>query len=474
MDLKSALNYLHHEYIKNPYPLVDQRRAILKTIKSMLQNHAYDIAEAISRDFSHRPVEETLYLEIFPTINAINFCLKRTKGWMKRRSRHISWMMLPAKAHVIAQPLGVVGVVTPWNYPLYLGIVPAIYAIAAGNRVMVKMSEFSPATGKLLERLVRDAGLVETLIIINGDVEVAKEFTSLPFNHLFFTGSPAVGRMVMKAASEHLTPVTLELGGKSPAILSESMNSAYFKRLFIGKCYNAGQTCVAPDYLLVPKGWEHKVEVEFDKFIRHHYPDLLNNSQYASIASDHQIKRLLELVDDAREKGATIVSFGELSGAGRKLPFYLLFHVNDGMRVMQEEIFGPILPVMTYSSFDIAVEHVNKHPHPLALYYFGNNKEEKQILETRTLSGALTINETILHIAVDDLPFGGVGNSGMGAIHGQEGFDTFSKIKPVMTQRRISPAEMMYPPYGFLLRLLLRWFGGIKPQQKGVKDHHES
>ncbi len=466
MDLNIVFNTLEKEYKQQPYLTAKERIAALKTIKVMLQNHAYDFANAISSDFSHRPQEETLYLEVFPVIRAINYCIKNTKRWMKHRKRHVSWIMLPAKAYLAPQPLGVVGVVAPWNYPLYLALVPTIYALAAGNRVMIKMSEFSPKSGALLEQLTKSSGLESLIQVINGDVDIAAQFTALPFGHLFFTGSPAVGRIVMKAASDHLTPVTLELGGKSPALLSKTMNTAYFKRLFMGKLYNAGQTCVAPDYLLIPEGWESVVEEAFHKFLQEHYPDLIMNSQYASIISERHVKRLSELVEDARNQGAKVTVLGEYNDQNQKLPMHLLFGVTDDMRVMKEEIFGPVLPIRTYKTFDEALDFINSLPNPLALYYFGEDKTEKQALETRTLSGALTINETILHIAIDDLPFGGVGNSGMGHTHGQEGFDTFSKLKPVMIQSRLSPAEMLYPPYGVMLRTLIRWLGGIKPNPK--------
>ncbi|AMP89971.1 coniferyl aldehyde dehydrogenase [Legionella pneumophila] len=466
MELMAEYQSLHQQFKSNPYPSLSERKELLIAIKKILQTEACTLAEAINKDFTHRPVEETLFLEIFPTIKAINFCLKKMKKWMKKSRRNVSWLFIPAKAYVIPQPLGVVGIMVPWNYPVYLALVPAIYALAAGNKVMIKMSELSPHIGDTLLKLMHAAGLNHSISIINGDIELSKQFASLPFGHLMFTGSTNVGKLVMKAASDNLTPVTLELGGKSPAILSPTMNPAYFKRLFMGKLFNAAQTCIAPDYLLIPKGWEDRVEREFSKFINTFYPDLMSNEQYSSIISERHKKHLFDLVEDARSKGARIVEFGHSIPNSSKLPVFLLFGITDDMLVMKEEIFGPILPVLTYNSINNAVDFINSYPSPLALYYFGEDKSEIKIIQTKTLSGALTINETLMHIAIDDLPFGGVGHSGMGHYHGKEGFDTFSKLKPVFVQGFISTVSWLYPPYGALMRMFLAWIGGIKLREK--------
>lgn len=462
MELNSKFATLQNDFQVSPYSSAKERRALLIKIKIILQHEATSLAKAINEDFSHRPSEETLFLEVFPTIRAIDFCHKRLSAWMKKKRKRVSWLLFPAKAYVFPQPLGVVGIMVPWNYPLYLALVPAIYALAAGNKVMIKMSELSPHLGNVLSQLIQEAGLDSQVSIINGDVDVSRQFAALPFAHLLFTGSTPVGKMVMKAASDNLTPVTLELGGKSPAILSKTMNSRYYKRLFMGKLFNAAQTCIAPDYLLIPKGWELRVEEEFSVFLKEHYPSLIQNCFYTSIISDNHKHRLLALLEDAKVKGARVVEFGESSNDTRKLPMYLVFNVTKDMRVMQEEIFGPILPVLGYESIQDAIDYINSEPNPLALYYFGEDKQEEQSLKTHTLSGALTINDTIMHIAVDDLPFGGVGNSGMGYYHGKEGFYTFSKLKPVFVQRFISTVSWLYPPYGPLMRTLLSWIGGIK------------
>lgn len=462
MDLNAQFKTLQKIHRNNPFPSLEERKKVILALKKGLQNDAYSLAAAVNLDFTHRAEEETLFLEVFATLNAINYCLNEMKHWMKDRKRHVSWMLKPAYAYVSPQPLGVVGIMVPWNYPVILALVPALYALAAGNRVMIKMSELSPNTGLALQTLIQSIGLEQFVIVVNGDVALAKEFATLPFGHLLFTGSTQVGKLVMKAASDNLTPVTLELGGKSPAVLSRTMNSKYFNRLFMGKLFNAGQTCIAPDYLLVPAEWNQRIEDEFQKFITIHYPQLMKNDNYTNIISEHHKQRLLALVEDAQSNGARVVVFGDTQSDSTKMPIYLLFGVTQDMRVMKEEIFGPILPILNYASITDAVDFINNAPNPLALYYFGEDKGEVELIKTTTLSGALTINDTIMHLAVDDLPFGGVGSSGMGQYHGQEGFDAFSQLKPIMVQRRLSLTTWIYPPYGRLIRIFLRWMGGIK------------
>lgn len=449
-------------YMDNPYPSLEQRVEILLAIKSLLQHQANAFVSAVNQDFSHRSRQETLFLEISPSLNALTYCLKHLKKWMALKKRHVSWYLKPATAKVIAQPLGVVGIIVPWNYPVYLAIVPIIYALAAGNQVMVKCSELTPATGQLLATLFSQWQFKQRVCIINGDVAIAEAFSRLPFGHLLFTGSTAIGKAVMANASTHLTSLTLELGGKSPVIVSKTMNERYLERLFMGKLFNAGQTCIAPDYVLIPKGQEVDLEVLFKRFMDKHYPDVIHNDNYSSIISDHHKQRLQALLADALEKGARVVRFGDDDNASRKLPIYLLFDVHQGMRVMQEEIFGPLLPVISYDKFNDALAIIHLNPTPLALYYFGDDVSEINQLTYHTLSGALTINDTIMHIAIDDLPFGGVGQSGMGHYHGHEGFLTFSKLKPVFAQKRISTARWFYPPYGKLVDNFLRYFAGIR------------
>ena len=312
---------------------------------------------------------------------------------------------------------------------------------------MIKCSELTPLTGQFLDKLISQSTVLSAFVnIINGGVDVATAFAALPFGHLLFTGSTEVGKQVMLAASHNLTPVTLELGGKSPAIISPGVNIKYLDRLFMGKLFNAGQTCVAPDYLLVPNCFLHRIEALAARFLDLHYPELMDNDHYTSLISEHHKDRLVSILDDAKAKGARIVQFGELKENARKFPFYLVFDVTPSMRVMQEELFGPLLPVLVYNSFSDVIDLIHSKPKPLALYYFGDNKEEIKLLQFNTLSGALTINDTVMQLAVDSLPFGGVGQSGLGQYHGQEGFDTFSKNKTGLYARKVITDYLVLPP----------------------------
>ncbi|QRN03803.1 aldehyde dehydrogenase family protein [Legionella sp. MW5194] len=462
MVLNNLFMELMQEHRKDPYPSVSERRDMLKQLKTLLKTQGTTLAAAINSDYSHRSQTESLFLEIAPSIKAIDYCLSHLKTWTKARKKRVSWHFWPASAYVLPQPLGVVGIIVPWNYPVFLSIVPLAYALAAGNRVMVKMSELSSELSQTLQKLLSSLPTVKKFVkIVDGDVEVGKAFSSLPFGHLLFTGSTSVGKAVMAAASQNLTPVTLELGGKSPAILSQGMNPAYLPRLFMGKLYNAGQTCIAPDYLLVPSRLEQTIETGFAEFLSQHYPDLMTNDNYTGIISPSHKQRLHDLLEDARQKGARVVQYGEESPSSAKMPVYLIFNVNTAMKVMNEEIFGPILPIMTYERMADAIYFINSLPNPLALYYFGDNNDELNRLEYGTLSGAFTVNDTLMHVAIDDLPFGGVGHSGFGQYHGQEGFDRFSQLKPVFKKKKIATAAWLYPPYGRLVHWYLRYIAGI-------------
>lgn len=467
MNLLSIFEQRKGFFLKNPYPSIKARREHLLSLKGILQEHAYDLARAVNEDFSGRAQAETLFLEVAPVIKAIEYCVGNLSKWTRPRKRRVSWYLKSSKACLIAQPLGVIGIITPWNYPIYLALTPLAYALASGNQCMIKCSELTPATGELLAHLISQHPTLHACVtIVNGSTEIAKEFAGLPFGHLLFTGSTEVGKQVMAAASSNLTPVTLELGGKSPALISRTVDVTLLDRLFMGKLFNAGQTCIAPDYVLLPKGMEAQFEKLFGEFLEKHYPNLMDNANYTSIISEHHRERLESLLADAANRGARLVEYGQSQKNTCKLPVYLLFDVNPDMAIMKEEIFGPILAVSSYESFQNALDSILEKPNPLSLYYFGNAREEIRFLQCNTLSGALVINDTIMHLAIDDLPFGGVGNSGMGHYHGEEGFNTFSKLKPVFTQGRISPVTWFYPPYGKLLTFFLRYFIGIKAEKK--------
>jgi coniferyl-aldehyde dehydrogenase len=373
---------------------------------------------------------------------------------MKPERRPVPLHFLPGRAQVVYQPLGVVGIISPWNYPVNLALAPLGAALAAGNRVMLKPSEYTPATATLLASLLGDAFPPDQVAVVTGGAEVGAAFAGLPCDHLFFTGSTSVGRVLMRAASENLVPVTLELGGKSPVLVDADYPLERAARsIAAGKLLNAGQTCIAPDYALVPAQEADRFVALFTREVERLYPRLLDNPDYTSIVNQRHYDRLRGLVDDARRKGAKVV---EINPAGedfrsqpaRKFPPTALLDVTDAMTVMQDEIFGPVLPIKTYREFDEAIAYINQHPRPLALYYFGRDSDRRQAVLDRTTSGGVTINDTLLHYLQEDLPFGGIGPSGMGSYHGREGFRAFSHAKGVFRQAAINGGDLLRPPYG--------------------------
>lgn len=431
-----------------PMPSEEDRLRWLDALRDVLASHQPALIEAIAADFGHRSADETLLAEIMPSLHGIRYASRHLRRWMKPSRRHVGLAFQPASARVVYQPLGVVGIIVPWNYPLYLAVGPLIGALAAGNRVMLKMSESTPATGKLLKELLAQIFPEDQVAVVLGDVEVGQAFARLPFDHLLFTGSTLIGREVMRAAAENLTPVTLELGGKSPAIVSASVPLAdAAERIAFGKCVNAGQTCVAPDYVLVPRDRIEDFVSVYREAVQRLYPRLTDNPDYTAIINARQLARLQGYLDDAQTKGARIVPlFSEAQQ--RRMPHCLLLEVNEHMRVMQEEIFGPLLPIVPYADLDEALAYINTRPRPLALYYFGYDRSEQQHVLQTTHSGGACLNDTLLHVAQDDLPFGGIGPSGMGHYHGHEGFLTFSKAKGVFIKQRFNAARLIYPPYG--------------------------
>ena len=448
-------------YTRAPFPSLDERKAQLRLLKSLLIQHREAIAEAINGDFSARSPDETLFADLMPCIQNINYTLSRLGRWMKPGSRHVGLHFLPARAKLVYQPLGVVGIMVPFNYPLNLAVEPLIAALAAGNRAMIKMSEFTPRIAALLGEILRKGFDEDRVAVVTGEADVAAAFSKLPFDHLLFTGSIPVGKHVMRAAAENLTPVTLELGGKSPAIIADDIPLAdIIDRLVFAKSVNAGQTCVAPDYVLLPRA---KLEAFIDLYkssFRKLYPTLNGNPDYTSIINERSYARLQDWLSDAAEKGARIEKVtGETIDDGTlRMPLHLVTGVTDEMKVMQEELFGPILPVLPYDSIDEALEFVRLRPRPLALYLFSYDRAVQQRLMTETHAGSMCINEALIQVGVDDLPFGGIGSSGMGHYHGHEGFLTFSKAKSVLIKGKLNSMKLMYPPYGRgIQKWLQRW-----------------
>ncbi|MGN2624514.1 coniferyl aldehyde dehydrogenase [Stutzerimonas balearica] len=443
-------------YDKLPMPDLEQRLQWLEALHEVIASHQQALVEAISADFGNRSADETLLAEVMPSLHGIRHAKRHLARWMKPSRRRVGLAFQPASARVLYQPLGVVGIIVPWNYPLYLAIGPLIGALAAGNRALLKMSESAPATGRLLRDLLGQVFAEHEVAVVLGDVETGKQFTRLPFDHLLFTGSTEVGRQVMQSAAANLTPVTLELGGKSPAIVAADVPlEQAAERIAFGKTLNAGQTCVAPDYVLVPQQRLEAFVEAYRLAVQRFFPQLTDNPDYTSIINERQLLRLEGYLADARARGALLLPLFD-EGQGRRLPHHILLDVNDDMQVMQDEIFGPLLPVLPYASLDEAIAYVNARPRPLALYFFGYDRAEQQQVLERTHSGGVCLNDTLLHVAQDDLPFGGIGASGMGHYHGHEGFLTFSKAKAVFSKPRFNAARLIYPPYGGRLQRLIR------------------
>jgi len=445
-------------FMAEPYPALATRRDRLERLERALRRHEAEITEAISGDFGHRSPEETLLFEQFICIEGIRHARARLRRWMRPTRRSVAWWSLPGRARIRYQPKGVVGVIVPWNYPLSLAVGPMIPALAAGNRVIVKMSEFTPRLGALLARVVAECFDPAELSVVNGGIEVAKGFTSLPFDHLLFTGSTPVGRDVMRSASANLTPVTLELGGKSPVVVGEDFDlREAASRVVHGKLANGGQTCIAPDYALVPVGSVDEFIAACRRSTVELYPTLADNTDYTSIINERHFDRLCDYVEEARRLGATVHELHPDASVPERRRFspVALSGVTGEMRVMREEIFGPILPVLPYGTVDEAIRIIRGRSHPLALYYFGGGAALERVLR-ETISGGVTVNNTLLHFAQEDLPFGGVGPSGIGAYHGSEGFRTFSNAKPVFHDNRLSGSALLRPPYGRLFRIVTR------------------
>ncbi|MBV4461466.1 coniferyl aldehyde dehydrogenase [Pseudomonas sp. COR58] len=443
-------------YAANPMPPAAQRQQWLKALRDLLSDERQALIDAISSDFSHRSADETLIAELMPSLHGIHYASRHLKGWMKPSRRKVGLAFQPASAKVVYQPLGVVGVIVPWNYPLFLAIGPLTGALAAGNRVMLKLSESTPATGLLLKALLARIFPEDLVCVVLGESDVGVAFSKLRFDHLLFTGATSIGKHVMRAAAENLTPVTLELGGKSPAIVSRDVPlKDAAERIAFGKMINAGQTCVAPDYVLVPEDRVGAFVEAYRQVAHRFYPTLADNPDYTAIINERQLARLNGYLSDATGKGALLIPLFE-QGQGRRMPHSLLLNVSDDMTVMQDEIFGPLLPIVPYRDVDQAFSYINQRPRPLALYYFGYDKREQERVLHETHSGGVCLNDTLLHVAQDDMPFGGIGPSGMGHYHGHEGFLTFSKAKGVLVKQRFNAAKLIYPPYGTAIQKLIQ------------------
>jgi len=452
-DMRRLFEMQRDAFAGERYPSLAQRRDRLQRLAALIEVHEQDIIAAIAADFGTRPAQETRLAELFMIAAGIRHARRNLGPWMAQQRVPTPLYLWPGRSRVLRQPLGVVGVISPWNYPVQLALLPALAALAAGNRVMLKPSELTARTSALLERIVAQHFSADEFAVVTGGPDVGDAFSHLPFDHLFFTGSTAVGRKIALAAAANLTPLTLELGGKSPALIHADADlRVAAPRLATGKLLNAGQTCIAPDYALVPAGRVDALAAAIRDSVASLYPSFRDNADYSSIVNDAHYRRLVALVDDAVQKGARAVALepGVTTTLSpiRKLAPTILVGVNDSMAVMKEEIFGPVLPIEAYDSLDQAIDKINARPRPLSLYMFGGDTAARMKVLDRTTAGGVTIDDTLLHFSNEDLPFGGIGASGIGAYHGERGFLTFTHQKAVFIQSRLSFTWLLRPPYG--------------------------
>jgi coniferyl-aldehyde dehydrogenase len=462
IGLADILSRQRAAYLREGPPILTARKADLAKLKNAVRTRLPEFVQALNADFGGRSAKETVILEGMALVQGINYLRRNLKRWMRPQKRHVEMHFRPASARVVYQPLGVVGIMSPWNFPVGLSLMPLATAIAAGNRAMIKPSEFTPATSALLAKVLGEIFPEEQVAVVTGGPEVGSAFSALAFDHLVFTGSTPVGKAVMKAASENLVPVTLELGGKSPVILEKgfSLERAAASIAF-GKLSNGGQICVAPDYVFVHENEVDGFLTAYDKAVRSLYPDGPASTDFTSVINERHYGRLRSLLDEARAGGAQVIEVGANPAAARSrehtLAPTIVLGATDDMGILNEEIFGPVLPIVSYRDVGEAIARINAGPRPLALYYFGGNGEDRRKVLARTTSGNVTINDTLLHYAQDDLPFGGVGSSGMGAYHGIEGFKSLSHAKGIFEQSRWNMTGALRPPFGLLTRIVT-WY----------------
>jgi len=464
-ELAPTLHRLRQAWLKQR-PDYQQRRDDLQRLRKAFHARLDEMAAAVSADFGHRSTHESLLADGMTVLAELDHMIANLRRWMRPQRRGVGWRLWPARAQVRHVPLGVVAVIGPWNYPVNISLVPLATAIAAGNHVYLKPSEYNPRTNQFLCELLAEVFPPDRVAVALGGADVATAFAALPFDHIMFTGSTSVGRKIMAAAAPNLTPVTLELGGKSPAVIgSDAPMDTTAARITTGKLFNGGQTCIAPDYVLVPHARRDEFVQALRREVASRYPDLESTSDYTTIINEPNYRRLRGYLDDARERGLEVMPLVELKDAQRAearrlLPPTLVIEPGDDAKVMQDEIFGPILPIRTYRHFDEVIDYINAHDRPLALYHFGHDSAEIERLLGNTVAGGVCVNETLLQYACSNLPFGGVGASGMGHYHGHDGFITFSKAMPILRQARWTLSDKLKPPYGGfpakMLKLLLR------------------
>ncbi|MEO1643270.1 MAG: coniferyl aldehyde dehydrogenase, partial [Pseudomonadota bacterium] len=443
--------------IRDGIPSAEQRIARIDKSIDLLVTHGEALAKAMAEDFGHRSIDQSNLTDIAGSIGALKFSKKHLKKWMKPEKRSVEFPLglLGSKAYIQYQPKGVIGVISPWNFPVNLTFAPLANVFAAGNRAMIKPSEFTERTSELMKELIEKYYTEEEVAVVTGGPDVGAAFSKLPFDHIIFTGATSIAHHVMRAAADNLVPLTLELGGKSPVILGKSADlDKAAARIMAGKTLNAGQICLAPDYAFVPEEKTRDFVGAATAAVGKMFPSgLKDNADYTSVVNQRHYERLNSYLDDAREKGAEVIEINPArenftQQPHHKMAPHIVVNPTDDMKVMQDEIFGPILPVKSYTQTSEAVAYINNNPRPLGLYYFGDDAGERDMVLNNTTSGGVTVNDVIMHVAQEDLPFGGVGPSGMGAYHGKDGFYEFSHKKAVYTQTGSELLAMMRPPYG--------------------------
>ena len=458
--MREILNLQKKAFIENGQPSYEQRLDSLKRCIALLETHDEQIVEALNEDYKNRSETEIMTSEVVQSIRNLNFTIKNLKKWMKPSKRPSSFMadLLGSKALMQPSPLGTVGIIAPWNFPIGMVFYPAASVLAAGNRIMAKPSEFTPHTAQLIKDAVEKYFDSSEFAVILGGPDVGNEFTSMPLDHLLYTGSGAVAKKVVANAAQNLVPTTLELGGKSPTIISSDANlSLAAKRIMFVKTLNAGQICLSPDYVLIKRGQEDALVEELKKVFNEFYPES-NANDYTSMVNEHHHERMQSYLQDAREKGASVIDLGSFDSSEKNtITTEVVMNVNESMRIMQEEIFGPLLPIMVYDELQEVVDYVNSHDHPLGLYFFGNKKSEQNFIIENTRSGGVTINDAMFHLMQSRLPFGGVGPSGYGHYHGYEGFLNFSNLRAIYYQTNSdSLFGMLRPPRNKPFELLTK------------------
>ena len=462
--LKPAFERLRTAHLAH-IPGYAERLAALERLGQAVRKYRDELVAACSADFGRRAALETLGADVLVSLDEIKHARKHLRAWMRPQRRAVNLSFRPARGEVRYAPLGVIGIVAPWNYPFQLAIVPLANALAAGNRVMIKPSEATPRVSSLLARMLGEIFSADEVLVVQGDAALGAAFTELPFDHLLFTGSTAVGRLVMAAAAANLTPVTLELGGKCPAVIAPDYPVEHAAdRIAFGKCFNGGQTCVAPDYVLVPRAQRDAFVAAYLASIKRRYPTLAGNPDYTATVNGRQANRLRAWLADAQQRGVQVLQHapaGETVPAGLELiPPTVLLDPPDEALVMREEIFGPLLPVKSYDSHEQAVAYVLGRDKPLAFYAFDKDAERCERTLDRVSAGMACVNDVVIQFGQNEFPIGGVGASGMGSYHGHTGFLTFSKTMPVLYQSRLNGMKLFDPPYGGLARRLVDWLTG--------------